>query len=388
MNKKKIAIVALVLIAAVAWVFKSKVDSSKVLVRTAKVEIGNSSDKVTLEGIVAPDKEETIFAEVPVVIDKVEAKVGARVAKGDVILSFTGEAKKEVEKALEEISIGVNTSEALLDTLKRQAKNAGFESEVTMQQAKVNKQLLDQDAISSVEVSKSESIANKAASEYEDLKSRYLVETQKYNLLKIKQKQLEQKFKFIETDLRANMDGIITELVVENGSILREGQKILSIAKEGNYKIKIEAPANLISSIKEMSVAKVRDLSNNSQNDYEGTVTKVSRVARNDAKNQRVIDVEVELKDGTGLNPGFLTAVEISGAIGNSSAKLVDSFSVLEEEGKNYVYMVKGETVTKIPVEVGVKTNTKYEIMDLPVGAEIIVNPNRVKPGQKVRVGN
>ncbi|MGL5125818.1 MAG: efflux RND transporter periplasmic adaptor subunit [Fusobacteriaceae bacterium] len=387
MDKKKIAIVAIIVVAATAWVFKSKTESSKVLVRTAKVEIGNSSDKVTLEGIVVPESEMTVFAQVPVVIDKVEVKVGAKVTKGEVILSFTGEAKKEVEKALEEISIMVNTTEALLDTLKRQAKNSGFEAEVTKQQAEVNKQLLDQDAISSVEVSRSVSIANKAASEHEDFKSRYLVETQKYNLLKVKKSQLQQKFKFIQSDLRAEADGIITELVVENGSILREGQKILSIAKEGNYKIKIEAPANLISSIKEMSDASVKDLSNNNASQYAGTVTKVSRVARNDAKNQRVIDVEIELKDGTGLNPGFLTAVEISGAIGNSTAKLVDSFSVLEEEGKNYVYMVKEGTVTKIPVEVGIKTNTKYEIIDLPVGAEIIVNPNRVKPGQMVRVG-
>ncbi|MGL6119980.1 MAG: efflux RND transporter periplasmic adaptor subunit [Fusobacteriaceae bacterium] len=388
MDKKKIAIVAIAVVAATAWAFRNKTESSKVLVRTAKVEIGNSSDKVTLEGIVVPESEMTVFAQVPVVIDKVLVKVGAKVTKGEVILSFTGEAKKEVEKALEEISIAVNTTEALLDTLKRQAKNSGFEVEVTKQQAEVNKQLLDQDAISSVEVSRSVSIANKAASEHEDFKSRYLVETQKYNLLKVKESQLQQKFKFIQSDLRAEADGIITELVVENGSILREGQKILSIAKEGNYKIKIEAPANLISSIKEMSDASVKDLSNNNASQYLGTVTKVSRVARNDAKNQRVIDVEIELKDGTGLNPGFLTAVEISGAIGDSNAKLVDSFSVLEEEGKNYVYMVKEGAVTKISVQVGIKTNTKYQIMDLPVGAEIIVNPNRVKPGQLVRVAD
>ncbi|MGL6168576.1 MAG: efflux RND transporter periplasmic adaptor subunit, partial [Fusobacteriaceae bacterium] len=304
-----------------------------------------------------------------------------------VILTFTGEAKKEIEKTLEEIDIQLNSSEALLDTLKRQSKNMKFDMEITEKQAKVNKELLAQDAISSVVVSNSESVANKTASSYEDTNSRYIIEEQKYRLLKIKAEETRKKFKFIENDLRSPIEGIITVLSAQKGSILSSGQKIVTIAREGEYKIQIEAPSSLVSIIKEGNIAKIKDISGNNNSEYAGTVTKVSRVARNDAKNQRVIDVEIELKDGTGLNPGFLTAVEISGAIGNSTAKLVDSFSVLEEEGKNYVYMVKEGTVTKIPVEVGIKTNTKYEIIDLPVGAEIIVNPNRVKPGQMVRVG-
>lgn len=386
MDKKKIAIIALVVVAAGAWMFKSRMDESKPLVRTAKIETGNFNDKITLEGVIVPEVEETIFAQVPVVIEKIELKVGSKVAAGDLILTFTGETTKEIEKALEEISIQVNTAEALLDTLKRQTKNAGFESEVAIQQAKVNKELLSQDAISSIEVSKSESLANKAQSNYEDLKSRTLVEGQKYSLLKAKQEQLEKKFQAIANGLKAPRAGIITELPVENGSILKEGQKILTLAQEGRYKIKVEAPANLITSIKEGSEAKIKDLTNSSAELYTGKVTKVSRVARDDMKKQKVIDVEVELEKAEGLNPGFLTAVEISGGI-PTTAKLADAFSVIEENGKNYVYMVKDGTVAKIPVEVGIRTSSKYEILDLPAGAEIIVNPSRVKPGQKVRVG-
>lgn len=386
MDKKKIAIIALVVVAAGAWMFKSRMDESKPLVRTAKIETGNFNDKITLEGVIVPEVEETIFAQVPVVIEKIELKVGSKVAAGDLILTFTGETTKEIEKALEEISIQVNTAEALLDTLKRQTKNAGFESEVAIQQAKVNKELLSQDAISSIEVSKSESLANKAQSNYEDLKSRTLVEGQKYSLLKAKQEQLEKKFQAIANGLKAPRAGIITELPVENGSILKEGQKILTLAEEGDYKIKVEAPANLITSIKEGSEAKIKDLTNSSAELYTGKVTKVSRVARDDMKKQKVIDVEVELEKAEGLNPGFLTAVEISGGI-PTTAKLADAFSVIEENGKNYVYMVKDGTVAKIPVEVGMRTSSKYEILDLPAGAEIIVNPSRVKPGQKVRVG-
>lgn len=384
MNKKKVAILAIAILLIVGWGVKKKFESSNLVVRTAPITSGGLNDTITLEGVVEPETEETIYAEVPVVVEKVELKVGAKVNKGDTILSFTGEAKKEIEKSLEEISIQVNTSEALLDTIKRQAKNAGFEAEVTAQQAKVNKELLDQDAISSIEVAKSVSMANKASSEYEDLKARGLVEEQKYNLLVLKQKDLEKKFKSIGEDLKAPQSGIVTNLSVENGTILRQGQKILSIAKEGNYKIKIEAPANLISSIKEGSEANVRDLSNSGKYAYKGNITKVSRVARDDAKKRKVIDIEVALENGEGLNPGFLTSVEIVGGF-SDTAKLVDSFSVLEENERFFVYMVKDGVIEKVPVEIGAQTNLKYEILNLPVGTKIVINPSRVKSGQRVK---
>ncbi|MEG0135462.1 MAG: HlyD family efflux transporter periplasmic adaptor subunit [Cetobacterium sp.] len=384
MNKKKVAILAIAILLIAGWGVKKKFESSNLVVRTAPITSGGLNDTITLEGVVEPETEETIYAEVPVVVEKVELKVGAKVNKGDTILSFTGEAKKEIEKSLEEISIQVNTSEALLDTIKRQAKNAGFEAEVTAQQAKVNKELLDQDAISSIEVAKSVSMANKASSEYEDLKARGLVEEQKYNLLVLKQKDLEKKFKSIGEDLKAPQSGIVTNLSVENGTILRQGQKILSIAKEGNYKIKIEAPANLISSIKEGSEANVRDLSNGGKYAYKGNITKVSRVARDDAKKRKVIDIEVALENGEGLNPGFLTSVEIVGGF-SDTAKLVDSFSVLEENERFFVYMVKDGVIEKVPVEIGAQTNLKYEILNLPVGTKIVINPSRVKSGQRVK---
>lgn len=386
MYSKKIIIGTLLIIAAGAWTYKNKTDESKPTIRISRIESGKFNDKITLEGIVTPEKEETIFAPIPVVIDKVDSKVGARVEVGDIILSFTGEAKREIEKILEELRIQVNIGEALLETLKRQVKNAGFEVELTAQQAKVNKTLLSQDAISSLEVAKSETMANRANSEYEDLKARQLVETQKQLLLKEKKKELERKIQFIVGDLKSPINGIITELPVEKGSILKDGQKIVTIAQEGSYKIKIEAPANLITSIEVGSDASVRDLANSTIKNYKGKVSKVSRVARDDLKKQKIIDVEIELENGEGLNSGFFTVVEIGGGVPNI-AKMADAFSILEESGNHYVYMVEEGTVIKVPVDIGMRTASKYEITNLPEGTEIVVNPSRVKPGQQVRVG-
>ncbi|MEG0730130.1 MAG: hypothetical protein RR421_02335, partial [Cetobacterium sp.] len=67
------------------------------------------------------------------------------------------------------------------------------------------------------------------------------------------------------------------------------------------------------------------------------------------------------------------------------TAKLVDSFSVLEENERFFVYMVKDGVIEKVPVEIGAQTNLKYEILNLPVGTKIVINPSRVKSGQRVK---
>ncbi|MGL4402485.1 MAG: efflux RND transporter periplasmic adaptor subunit [Fusobacteriaceae bacterium] len=387
MDKNKKLIIGALVIGAGLFFSLRTAQTSDQGVRLTQLKTGAEDSKVQLEGVVVPEDNAltSVYAEVPVVIDRVEAVVGSRVKEGDTIVTFTNEAKREAEKALEEVNIQLNSQEAISASMNRQARNAGYESEVSQKQAEVNKELLRADAISSLDVAKSEAIANRDRANYEDLSARKEVESQKYNQLRMKQEELEKKLRFVARDLRAPKDGIITELKLQNGAILREGEKIYSLAEEGMYKVAVEAPANIIGSLKEGAKTTVKDLTNSSGKLFEGTVSKVSRVARNDAKNNKVIDLEIILEDAQGLNPGFLTSVEISG-MENPGAKMADAFSVIDENNETYVYVVENGTVKKVPVQVGVRTSTKYEIMNLPEGTEIIVNAAKVKPGDKVKV--
>ncbi|MGL4980757.1 MAG: efflux RND transporter periplasmic adaptor subunit [Fusobacteriaceae bacterium] len=387
MDKKKIiAIGGLIVVAGLFFSRNKEIDVDQA-VRVTTITEGGESGKIQIEGVVVPQdlSVTSIYAEVPVVIEKIEATVGSRVKEGDVILSFTNEAKKEIEKSLQEMDIQLNSQEAIADSIKRQAKNAKYEAEVSKKQADVNRELLRADAISSLEVAKSEAIANREISRFQDLDARKEIENQKYNQLKEKKIELEKKFGFVEKDVRAPKDGIITELVVQNGAIINDGQKIYSISKEGDYKIVSEAPASLILSLVEGSKAIVKDLSKGDGKLYEGIISKVSKVARDDSERNKVIDLEIKLQDSTGLNPGFLTVIEVNGVV-DQKAKMVDSFSVINEDNSYYVYQIENGRVKKRSVQIGIKTANKYEIVDLPVGSEIVVNPSKVKEGDKVKI--
>ncbi|MGL6098291.1 MAG: efflux RND transporter periplasmic adaptor subunit [Fusobacteriaceae bacterium] len=385
MDKKKILAVAALVVAA--GLFFMRNEDSKNGVRLTEIKAGAEATNIQLEGIIVPEDEglTSVYAEVPVVIDRVEKVVGSSVKEGDTILSFTNEAKREAEKALEDVNIQLSSQEAITASINRQARNAKYESEVSQKQSAVNRELLKADAISSLDVAKSEAVANRDRANYEDLDSRKEVESQKFNRLKTKQEELEKKLKFVARDLRAPKDGIITELKLQNGAILREGEKIYSIASEGAYKVAAEAPANIIGALKEGATALVKDLTNSSGKIFEGKVSKVSRVARNDSRNNKVIDLEITLQDSTGLNPGFLTSVEISG-MENTNAKMADAFSVVEDRDGTYVFVVQDGIVKKVPVKTGLRTSTKFEILDLPEGTKIVVNPTKVKPGDSVKV--
>ena len=63
----------------------------------------------------------------------------------------------------------------------------------------------------------------------------------------------------------------------------------------------------------------------------------------------------------------------------------VPSFSVLEEGEKSYVYIVDGGRVRKTEVKIGAKTSTDYEVLNLPLGTDVVVNPFKVTNGERVK---
>ena len=121
---------------------------------------------------------------------------------------------------------------------------------------------------------------------------------------------------------------------------------------------------------------------------YEGrveSVSKAAKVVKTGNYEDRIIEVEVSLENSQGLKPGYATTVEIAGN-SKDQVKLVDSIAVMEENGKNYVYVYEGDTVKKTLVEIGAKTLSKYEVLNLAEGTEIVLNSYQVQDGDKVEV--
>jgi HlyD family secretion protein len=78
-------------------------------------------------------------------------------------------------------------------------------------------------------------------------------------------------------------------------------------------------------------------------------------------------------------------AVEISGA-SKDATPIINSFSVIEENQEYYVYINDGGRARKQKINVGARTASSYEVLDLPIGTEVIVNPFKVRNGEKIRI--
>ena len=65
---------------------------------------------------------------------------------------------------------------------------------------------------------------------------------------------------------------------------------------------------------------------------------------------------------------------------------MVNSFSVVEDSGEYFVYINDNGRAQKQKVKVGLRDSNGYEVLDLPAGTEIIVNPFKVRNGEKIKV--
>ncbi len=187
----------------------------------------------------------------------------------------------------------------------------------------------------------------------------------------------------------APTNGIVTEVLTESGRMTVPGQPIVNFASlEDGLQVKVMIPIYQSQGITKGANVDVISKGSLEEKKYKGKVVRVSNIAvlkKNGNKEERYITATVGLDNSEGLLPGANVGVEISGKELNG-LNVVDAFSVIEENGKNYVYTVENKRARKVEVEVGIKTLSKYEILNLPLGTKVVVNPFKVRDGEKVEI--
>lgn len=399
------------------------------------------SESMTFQGLVVPQKKIPLYVGVPVVVENILVKNGSIVKKKDPLLVFSSSIKEEIERELEGVTLDLNNlnleirdlnSGSLkleldnrnleirslrekINALERSLSVLKFESRTLRQQADAKMKLFENDGISSVEANAAMTEANKKEAELSDQISNLDIARQKYELsilsyerlkrelnikgsnlrsskrkLTLTKADLEEKLKNVTEPLRSPIDGLVAEIAVEEGVPFAKGKKLISIVPEGSYMIKIDAPLFKASMIEVGDKATVIFKDGRVEKSYNGIVEKVGQGAvMSDNKNfyDKIIEVYIKLESTHGLKLGYYTSVNIQG--GKTDDLLsVNSFSVLGEGGTHYVYVLENGIAKKTLVELGKESNSKVEIMNLPEGTPIIVNPFKVKDGEKVNVDN
>lgn len=408
-------------------------------VKVTKVEVGALSDMNLYTGMVVPGEVVPIYISAPAVVEKVLVTEGEHVTKDTQLMVFSNKSLIENENLLKMNELDIRDIELRIadlesGSMKLELDNRSFEiknlkesvnaderklsvvqqeSRVLTERSDVYTKLLEKDGVSATEANKIMSEAGRKKVEFEDLKTSLELNKQKYELakvsfeslkrqleidkaqltsklqkLRLEHEQLVLRDKQLRQPLVAGVDGVVVGLDVVEGSVVNPGERLLAVSTSGENMVNVEVPLYQAGSIKKGQPALIISRDYNGDKEYKGIVERVSTAAvasKYSKGNDKVIQVEVSIKDENDLSPGFIADVEISGA-SKDAVPVINSFSVIEENQEYFVYINDEGRARKQKIKVGARTANSYEVLDLPIGTEVVVNPFKVRNGERIRI--
>lgn len=422
LNKKQMIIVVGIISAIGYFLLKSDVITSKA-VKVETVKMSSISDAGVYSGIVIPGELVPVYIEAQAVVERIVARQGEEVNENSDLIYFSNKSLLENEKQLKinaldienaklriadlesgTVKLELDNKKLEIKTLEEKIKNDSKKLPVVENQAKTYEKLLAEDGISSLE-------ASKKKMEYEELKTNFELNKQKYNLMSVsyeslrrqlnidearinselsklllKRETLELREKQLKEPLKSPVSGIIVNIDVSEGSVISPGERLVAIATKGENKVMLEVPSYQAEIIKKGQVARITTRNSVGEEVYKGVVEKVSSAAKSSSKgNDKIIEVQIKVEGENNLKPGFIVDTELSGEK-TLDVPVVNSFSVVEENGDNFVYVIEDSKAKKTKVKLGRRGSSNFEVLNLPINTKVIINPFKVKDGEKVKV--
>lgn len=436
--KKKIAIGAIVIALVGYGAYKMNILGTTE-VKVARIEVGDLSDMNLYTGMVVPGEIKPVYISAPAVIERILVKDGEEITKDTELILFSNKSIMENDKALRVNELDIQnvklqiadldsgSMKLELDNRELEIKNleekikadmrrlpvVTEEARTLQKRAEAYMQLLSKDGVSATEASRINTESGRKQVELEDLKTNLELNRQKHQLMVVSYESLKRELNIEEAKLRssleklelenetlkirekqlkepltAGVDGVVVGIDVQEGSVTQPGERLLAVSTTGGNRVNVEVPLYQSSAIAKGQPAIIVSRDSDGDKQYKGKVEKVSTAAvdsKYSKTKEKVIQVEVSIDEENDLRPGFIADVEISGQA-KTAVPVVNSFSVIEEDGEYFVYINDGGRARKQKVNVGARTVNSYEILDLLVGTQVIVNPFKVRNGEKIRV--
>ena len=173
------------------------------------------------------------------------------------------------------------------------------------------------------------------------------------------------------TGISADMNGIVTAVNVQPGAVVTKGTPILSIEDSDDVKVDVEISKYDIGAINEGQRAKI----NISGIDYEGTVTKINRIATGGTSDNAKIKVSVKIN-----NPNDRVYLGIQADVSiytdeRDSALTIPREAYYSDDTGEYVYVIENNIVDKKYIKAGIVNDEKVEVLTgLSNGSVVIVD--------------
>ncbi|WP_134686309.1 efflux RND transporter periplasmic adaptor subunit [Brevibacillus migulae] len=186
------------------------------------------------------------------------------------------------------------------------------------------------------------------------------------------------------TNVTSPIAGVVARRSIDPGEMASPGVPLLTIVKMDEVKVEASIPQDQINQVKVGGQVTLR-VSSLEDKHFTGTVEFVSPIS--DANNSTFpVKIRVSNQEGL-LRAGMLADVILSEQAAPAGLKIPAS-TVIEKEGKSYVYKLDGDVVHQVAITQSGKQADWVEITGgLASGDKIVMNPTaQLSDGSKVRV--
>ncbi|MEI7026858.1 efflux RND transporter periplasmic adaptor subunit [Paenibacillus sp. y28] len=182
--------------------------------------------------------------------------------------------------------------------------------------------------------------------------------------------------------VKAPADGLLTEMIAEEGMTLSRGTKIGVLQKQEKVKLKAELTDAAYKAVQGKS--ELPFTVSGSNETHTARITYLSRVANTTTKTFS-LELEADNKGGS-LLPGGRVQLNLTSA-NDQQTVAVPSASVIRENGEAYVFVLSGDQAEKRKVTIGRTKDNRFEITDgLKSGEKlIVVGQSQLKDGEQVK---
>lgn len=407
MKKKKGLWITLIVLAALALMIFAVVNSmnkgqsqNAVYVKSGKAALNELKSTILTSGRIQPVSKSIIASEISGKIDAVHVKVGDSVKKGQVLAVIDA---SDIENRIAMQELKIKSAELNLKKIQSNKQLAGqssFEADrINYEDAKKayeqKKILFESGAISKADLDGAKSLVDKARAAYTassgSSKSNYDSALQALDIEVNTLSLDELKKQLSQTEIRAEKDGVVTELRIKENDFVQATVAFGLIEDTQNLEMMVNINEFDIRDIQKGQRVVITAEGNNQE--YEGEVTDIAPKAELRAAGQSyetVVAVTVSIKEPKDLKINFSANAEIR--ISEPKKVMTLSYDALTlRDGQNVIFKIgEDKKVKMVPVTLGIKGDIYVEVLgeDLKEGDKVVLNPGeKLKDGDQVKEG-
>ena len=191
------------------------------------------------------------------------------------------------------------------------------------------------------------------------------------------------KLEIAKDGIRANFDGVISSINVEEGGFITAGTPVITVDSLDDVCIRCNANKYDIMSIADGQTANISVLNKT----YTGEVTRIEKIAGLDGTTSSGVGVDIKLDDAEDIILGLDVKAKVNTASVSDVVCVPREAIVTDDDENSYVFVEKDKKAVKTKVETGISTDEQVEIVSgLNVGDTVVWNSEKeLKNGEDVR---